>query len=169
MTPLLTAEQIRDRVKELADMIRKDIPADEQIILVAVLKGSIIFLADLCREMEGDVRLEFMQIRSYGDERTSSGQVQVIKDLDVNIEHRNVVIVEDIVDSGLTLDYLINQLRIRKPKRLRVAALLCKPDALKHQVQLDYVGFEIDPKFVVGYGLDDAGKYRNLPYVAQIE
>lgn len=169
ISPLLNASDITSRIRELAEAIRNDIPENETIILVGVLKGSVIFLADLCRAISGDVRLEFMQVRSYGDARTSSGQVQVIKDLDTNIEGENVIIVEDIVDSGLTLNYLIDQLQIRKPKRLKVATLLVKPEAVQHKVQMDYVGFEIPPKFVVGYGLDDAGRYRNLPYVAQID
>lgn len=167
-TPLLTAEQIAARVTELGKTIRADFAPDEPIILVGVLKGSALFLADLARAIEGDVRLDFLQVRSYGDERTSSGQVQLIKDLDVKIEGMNVIIVEDIVDSGLTLNYLLDQLRIRRPKRLAVATLLVKPDALKHEVQMDYIGFEIPPAFVVGYGLDDAGKYRNLAYIAQV-
>lgn len=169
LKPLITAEQIAARVEEIGAMIRADFPRDEPIVLVAVLKGSCLFVADLCRQIEGEVLLEFMQLRSYGDARTSSGQVQIVKDLDRNIEGMNIVIVEDIVDSGLTLNYLLDQLRIRKPKVLKVATLLVKPEAIQHEVQTDYVGFTIPPHFVVGYGLDDAGKFRNLPYVAQVD
>jgi hypoxanthine phosphoribosyltransferase len=133
---------------------------------VGVLKGSFLFLADLVRQLGENVVVDFVMVSSYGDGTESSGIVQIRKDLDINIEGRHVLIVEDIVDSGATLSHLCELLRTRRPKSLKVVALLSKPEARKQHAPIDFVGFEIPNEFVVGYGLDHAERYRNLPYIA---
>ncbi len=162
---LFTAEQIQSRVLELAAELRKAIPT-EPILLLGVLKGSFHFVSDLARALTGEVMVDFVQTSSYGDDKSSSGVVQLRKDHDVNIEGRHVVIVEDIVDTGLTLKYLRELLLTRKPASLCVVSMLSKPEARTHSTLIEYVGFEIPNSFVVGYGLDYAERYRNLPYVA---
>jgi hypoxanthine phosphoribosyltransferase len=161
---LLTADDIQARVRDMALEIHRDHP--DGVHLVCVLKGAFIFLADLARNLPGTSTFDFMAVSSYGTSTNSSGQVQLIKDLDSPIEGRDVLIVEDIVDTGLTLTYLQDILRARSPRHLRTACLLSKPSRRKIDVMVDYVGFSIDDKFVVGYGLDYAGQYRNLPYIA---
>ena len=163
---LLTEAQIRDRVGALAAEIQRDFIED--IHLVAVLKGAFVFLADLVRQLHGDVSLDFMALSSYARGTTSSGEVRLLKDLDVSLAGRHVLIVEDIVDTGLTLTYLQEILRARGPKSLRTACLLSKPSRRQVNVQVDYVGFSIEDRFVVGYGLDYAGHYRQLPYIAVV-
>ena len=163
---LLSADQIQKRIAELAREIRRDFPGD--LHLIAVLKGAFVFLSDLLRNMEGQVSLDFMAVSSYGTSTKSSGQVQVLKDLDSSVDGRDVVIVEDIVDTGLTLTYLQDILRARSPRHLRTACLLSKPSRRKIDVKVEYIGFTIEDKFVVGYGLDYAEQYRNLPYIAVI-
>ena len=167
MDVLLSAEQIQERVRSLASEIHRDHP--HGVHLVCVLKGAFVFLADLARYLPVEVTLDFMAVSSYGASTSSSGQVQVIKDLDAAIKGRDVVIVEDIVDTGLTLTYLQDILRARAPRSLRTACLLSKPSRRKVDVKVDYVGFTIEDKFVVGYGLDHAGQYRTLPYIAVLE
>jgi len=164
---LLSADQIQKRVTELAREIRGDFPGD--LHLIAVLKGAFIFLSDLLRNMDGHVSLDFMAVSSYAKSTTSSGQVRLLKDLDTSLDGRNVIIVEDIVDTGLTLTYLQDILRARNPKSLRTACLLSKPSRRKVDVQVEYIGFSIDDRFVVGYGLDYAEQYRNLPHIAVLE
>lgn len=164
IAPFLTEGQIQQRIKELAHEIRRDTP-DDSIHFIGVLKGAFLFLGDLVRNLEGSVTIDFMALSSYGGGTTSSGEVRVLKDLDYGLEGRHVVIVEDIVDTGLTLHYLQEILRSRKPKSLRTACLLSKPSRRKIAVHVDYVGFTIEDKFVVGYGLDYAEQYRNLPYI----
>ncbi len=166
MNVLISADDIQQRVRTLAEEIRRDHP--DGVHLVCVLKGAFMFLADLARELRGDATLDFMAVSSYGTGTSSSGQVQILKDLDTRIEGRDVVIVEDIVDTGLTLTYLQNILRARSPRTLRTACLLSKPSRRTVDVKVEYVGFTIEDKFVVGYGLDHAEKYRNLPYIAVI-
>ena len=166
MNVLIPADAIQQRVRSLAEEIRGDHP--DGVHLVCVLKGAFMFLADLARALEGDSTLDFMAVSSYGSSTKSSGQVQVLKDLDAGIEGRDVVIVEDIVDTGLTLTYLQDILRARAPRSLKTACLLSKPSRRKVDVKVEYIGFEIEDKFVVGYGLDHAEKYRNLPYIAVI-
>jgi hypoxanthine phosphoribosyltransferase len=166
MDVLISADDIQQRVRVLAEEIRRDHP--NGVHLVCVLKGAFVFLADLARELRGDATFDFMAVSSYGTSTKSSGQVQVLKDLDAGIEGRDVVIVEDIVDTGLTLTYLQDILRARAPRSLRTACLLSKPSRRKIDVKVEYVGFTIEDKFVVGYGLDHAEKYRNLPYIAVI-
>lgn len=141
----------------------------EPILMVGVLKGSFLFLADLCRQLGPDVSVDFIQVSSYGDQRVSSGIVQIRKDLDHSIEGKNVLVVEDIVDTGATLAHLRELLLTRKPKSLRVVSLLNKPDARKVPVEIEFVGFDIPNAFVVGYGLDYAERYRNLPYIGVLE
>ena len=164
---LLSAEQIQKRVTELAAQIRRDFPGD--LHLIAVLKGAFIFLSDLVRNMDGHVSLDFMAVSSYAKGTTSSGEVRLLKDLDTTLDGRNVIIVEDIVDTGLTLTYLQDILRARNPKSLRTACLLSKPSRRKVDVQVEYIGFSIDDRFVVGYGLDYAERYRNLPHIAVLD
>jgi hypoxanthine phosphoribosyltransferase len=162
--PLISTEALRDRVEALAGEIRRDVP-DENIHLIGVLKGAVMFLSDLIRAMRGGVTIDFMALASYGGGTTSSGEVRLLKDLDYGLEGRNVVIVEDIVDTGLTLNYLQEILRARNPKSLRTACLLSKPSRRKVDVKVDYIGFTIDDRFVVGYGLDHSERFRNLPYI----
>ncbi len=157
----LTSEQIQRRIQEMGAQIDLDYP-EGPIYLVAILKGSFIFLADLARAIHTPTRIEFMGISSYGKGKTSSGQVKVTKDLDVSIEGQHVIIVEDIIDSGVTLTYLMSVLDQRKPKSVRIAALLDKPDRRLRPVEVKYTGFQIPDEFVVGYGLDYAEDYRGL-------
>jgi hypoxanthine phosphoribosyltransferase len=164
MRPLISSEDIQHRVLALAGAIARDHP--DGVHLVCVLKGAFVFLADLARALECRVTLDFIALSSYEAGTTSSGQVQLLKDLDSSIEGRDVVIVEDIVDSGLTLTYLQDILRARAPRRLRTVCLLSKPSRRRVEVPVEYVGFTIDDHFVVGYGLDLDGRYRNLPFLA---
>ncbi len=157
----LSTDQIQARVREMGEQITKDYP-DGPLYLVAILKGAFMFLADLSRAIQTPSRIEFMGISSYGKGKTTSGQVKVTKDLDVTIEGHHVLIVEDIVDSGVTLTYLMNVLKQRRPKSLQIATLLDKPERRLRPVDVAYVGFKIPDEFVVGYGLDFAEDYRNL-------
>lgn len=157
----LTSEQIQTRVREMGEQITADYP-DGPIYLVGILKGAFMFLADLSRSIKTPSRVEFMGISSYGRGKTTSGQVKVTKDLDVSIEGHHVLVVEDIVDSGVTLTYLMNVLKQRRPKSLHIATLLDKPERRLRPVDVAYVGFKIPDEFVVGYGLDFAEDYRNL-------
>ena len=161
---LLSQDQIQKRVAAMAREIRRDFPDDLHV--VAVLKGAFVFLADLVRQMQGHVSLDFMAVSSYAKGTTSSGEVRLLKDLDSGLEHRNVIIVEDIVDTGLTLMYLQDILRARNPKALRTACLLSKPSRRQVDVKVEYIGFTIEDRFVVGYGLDYSEQYRNLPHIA---
>jgi hypoxanthine phosphoribosyltransferase len=163
---LLSAAQIQKRVAELAVQLRSDSPDD--LHLVAVLKGAFMFLSDLVRNIPGRVSLDFMALSSYAKGTTSSGEVRLLKDLDTALEGRDVVIVEDIVDTGLTLHYLQDILRSRNPRSLRTACLLSKPSRRKIDVTVEYIGFTIEDRFVVGYGLDYAEQYRNLPHIAVV-
>jgi len=169
MTTLLSHDQIQQRVRELAGEIRRDYQTDAPIHLVAVLKGAFMFLADLVRFMPGPVTLDFMALASYGSGTTTSGEVRLLKDLDYGLEGRNVVIVEDVVDTGLTLMYLQEILRARSPRSLRTACLLSKPSRRKIDVRVDYIGFVIDDRFVVGYGLDYSERYRNLREIVVLD
>ena len=164
---LLSAEQIQKRVAELAVEIRRDFPDD--LHLVAVLKGAFVFLSDLVRQMSGRISLDFMALSSYAKGTTTSGEVRLLKDLDTTLDGKHVVIIEDIVDTGLTLTYLQDILRARGPKTLRTACLLSKPARRQVDVKVEYIGFEIEDRFVVGYGLDYAERYRHLPHIAVID
>jgi hypoxanthine phosphoribosyltransferase len=161
---LLPHNKIQKRIREMAKAIRADFPT-EPLLLLGVLKGAVLFLADLARQIPGEVTFDFIAVSSYGKDSRTSGQVKLNKDIDSSIEGKTVIVVEDILDTGLTLRYLLNILRQRKPKNLRVAVLLDKVDRRLTEVQADYVGFPIPNEFVVGYGLDYAERYRNLPDV----
>ncbi len=166
---LISTEDIQRRVRELALEIGRDYADDTQLHLVSVLKGAFVFLGDLVRAMDRSVSLDFMALSSYGKSTSSSGEVRLLKDLDSGLEGRNVIIVEDIVDTGLTLAYLQEILHARGPKSLKTACLLSKPSRRKVDVKVDYIGFTIEDRFVVGYGLDYAEQYRNLPYLAVLD
>jgi len=165
---LLQEDVIRQRVKELGEQITKDYEGKE-VLLVCILKGSSIFFADLARELRIPVAMDFMAISSYGNEMKTSGIVRISKDVDTSITNKHVLIVEDIMDSGLTLNHLTKLLDARNPASLRIACLLDKPERRECTISPDYCGFIIPNKFVVGYGLDYAGKYRNLPYVGVLK
>ncbi|MBV6459678.1 MAG: Hypoxanthine-guanine phosphoribosyltransferase [Fimbriimonadaceae bacterium] len=162
---LLSADAIQQRIDQLAAEIRTDY-GDNPFLMVVVLKGSFIFAADLARRLPESTQIDFVQVSSYADQKSSSGVVQIRKDLDITVEGKHVLIVEDIVDTGLTLGHLRELFATRKPASLRVVALLNKPDAQAKPAEIEYVGFQIPNEFVVGYGLDYAERYRNLPFVA---
>jgi hypoxanthine phosphoribosyltransferase len=161
---LLTEEQLRERIAALGAEVTADY-AERDPVLVSVLKGSIVFLADLMRAMQFRLSLDLMEVSSYGAATESSGQVRILKDLSGAIEDRHVLVVEDIIDTGLTLNYLLRYLRGKKPKSLAICCLLDKPARRLADIQIDYRGFTIPDRFVVGYGLDFDERYRNLPYV----
>lgn len=165
---MIGPDELAARINDLAREIRQDLPTG-QLHFICVLKGAFLFLGDLIRAMEGDVTIDFMACSSYGAGTTSSGEVRLSKDLDSGLEGRDVIIVEDIVDTGLTLHYLQDILLARGPRSLRTACLLSKPSRRKIDVTVDYVGFTIEDRFVVGYGLDYAEQYRNLPYIGVLE
>jgi len=168
IAPLLTESQIAERVAALGRAISADY-GDEELVLICVLKGSFVFAADLVRRITSPLRVEFFGVKSYGAETSSSGVVQITLDLAKPIDGRHVLIVEDIVDTGLTLSYLSEQLRARGPASLKVCALLHKPARMQRAVHIDYLGFTIDDVFVIGYGLDHAERHRNLPYIGVLE
>jgi hypoxanthine phosphoribosyltransferase len=165
---LISEDRLKKRVKELALEISKDYKGRNPI-LVAILKGSFVFLADLIREMKIPHEIDFISVASYGSGKKASGVVRLLKDLSTNIEGKDVIIIEDIIDSGLTLNYIRNNLLTRNPKSLEVVALLDKKKRRKIKTPLKYVGFSIPNTFVVGYGLDYDEQYRNLPYIAELE
>lgn len=165
---LVQSDDLRQRVRAMAAEINRDYEG-RKLLLVGVLKGAVFFLADLMRQLEIDCELDFMAVSSYGSSTESSGVVRILKDLDTPIEGRDVLVVEDIVDSGLTLSYLMKNLSARSPASLSVCALLVKPSRFKIEPDLRYVGFEIPDRFVVGYGLDHREELRNLPYVAALK
>ena len=161
---LITAEQIDEKLADLGRQITADYQGKD-VLLVGVLRGAFMVMADLARHIHLPVEFDFMAVSSYGASTQTSGVVRILKDLDEEIEGRHVLIVEDIIDSGLTLNYLMKSLNVRKPASLEIAALLLKEGIQRVPLEVKYVGFPIGPEFVVGYGLDYAGKYRNLPYV----
>lgn len=161
---LFSEEQLKNRVAELAAMIEKDYEGKE-IMLISVLRGSFVFMADLCRAINLHCTVDFMSVSSYGKETKSSGQVQITKDLSEDISGRHVIVIEDILDSGNTLSYLLKMLQNRNPASIRLCTLLDKPDRRVKPVEVHYSGFTIPDAFVVGYGLDYAERYRNLPYI----
>jgi hypoxanthine phosphoribosyltransferase len=162
---LVPAEELQRRIRELGAEISRDYDGRD-LIMIGVLKGAVLFLADLMRELTVPCEVDFMAVSSYGSETDSSGVVRILKDLDSSIEGRNVLIVEDIIDSGLTLHYLLRNLRARNPASVEVCALLTKPDRRRVELPIRYVGFEIPNRYVIGYGLDYAQRYRNLDCVA---
>ena len=165
---LIEPDTLQQRVTELGDEISHDYTGRD-LLLVGVLKGAVFFMADLMRHLTIPCEIDFMAISSYGAATDSSGVVRILKDLDINVADRNVLVVEDIIDSGLTLSYLIRNLEAREPASLEICALLTKPERREIDVPVRYVGFEIPNRFVIGYGLDFAERYRNLPYVGVLD
>ncbi len=166
---LISEDELKSRIKELADRVSEDYrDADNELILVCVLKGAVFFLTDFARELSIPCELEFMAVSSYGNSTTSSGVVRILKDLDADIANRDVLIVEDIIDSGLTLSWLMRNLKGRHPRSLNAITLLRKPEIVTANVDLYDVGFDIPNEFVIGYGLDYAERYRDLPYVGTL-
>ena len=161
---LITEDEISLRIQALGNAITKDFE-DEELVVICVLKGGFVFCSDLIKKINRPISLEFISLSSYGDSTNSSGNVRLEMDITANIEGKNVLIVEDIVDTGLTIKTLMDMMAVRKPKTVKLASLLFKPVKLKHSVKIDYLGFEIEDKFVIGYGLDYAGRYRELPYI----
>lgn len=165
---LYSREDIAARVKELGQQLSRDY-GDTDPLMVVVLKGSAMFASDLLREMSISVQVDYIGTSSYGDATESSGHVRIVKDIDASLQGRHVVIIEDIVDTGLTLDYLLRTLHLREPASVKICALLDKPSRRKAEVPVDYIGFSIDDHFVIGYGLDYASRYRNLPYIGVLK
>ena len=166
--PMITADRIAARVRELGAQVARDYEG-KRLVLVCVLKGSFVFLADLARSIDLPLRVEFLGVRSYGEGTTSTGVVQITHDLTRPIEGDDILVVEDIVDTGLTVDHLLQLLRTRRPASVKVCALLHKPSRTKVEVPIDYLGFTIEDRFVVGYGLDHAELYRNLPFIGVLQ
>lgn len=164
---LISSDELNHRISELAAQIDADY-AERELLLVGVLKGAVMVMADLARAMHSPVQMDWMAISSYGSGTKSSGVVRILKDLDTDISGRHVLVVEDIVDSGLTLSWLLGNLRSREPASLQVCVLLRKPSAARMEVEVAYTGFDIEDAFVVGYGLDYAEKYRNLPFIGTL-
>jgi hypoxanthine phosphoribosyltransferase len=165
---VVTEEEIREKIADLAKQVDSDY-ADRDVLLVGVLKGAVMFMADFARAMQRPVQMEFMAVSSYGASTSSSGVVRILKDLDRDISGRHVLVVEDIIDSGLTLSWLLRNLASRNPASVEVVALFRKPEAVKVQVDVRYVGFDIANEFVVGYGLDYAERYRDMPFVGVLK
>ena len=165
---LIDEDRLQERIRELGRELSQDY-AGRELLLVGVLKGAVFFMADLMRNLSVPCEIDFMAISSYGAATDSSGVVRILKDLDINIEGRHVLVVEDIIDSGLTLSYLVRNLEAREPASLEVCALLTKPERREIDVPVRYTGFEIPNRFVIGYGLDFAERYRNLPYVGVLD
>jgi hypoxanthine phosphoribosyltransferase len=168
ITVMYSEEQIEARVREIATEISRDY-AGEEVHLICILKGSIFFTAELAKRISVPVTLDFMSVSSYGDGTESTGRIKIIKDLDENIAGKNVIVIEDIIDSGRTLSFLMDMLSVRKPKSLKLCTLLNKPERRVVNINVDYIGFDIPDKFVVGYGMDYAQKYRALPYVGIVQ
>ncbi|WP_422447744.1 hypoxanthine phosphoribosyltransferase [Thermoanaerobacterium sp. DL9XJH110] len=166
---LISEEQINCRLKELGEMITRDYKDKDNILLVGVLKGAVIFMADIIRKINLPVQVDFMAVSSYGASTESSGVVRILKDLEEDVEGKHLLIIEDIIDSGLTLSYLYNILKSRRPASIKICALLDKPTRRKVDIKVDYLGFEIPDYFVVGYGLDYGERYRNLPYICVLK
>ncbi|WP_096190910.1 hypoxanthine phosphoribosyltransferase [Neobacillus soli] len=165
---LISEMEIKQRVKRLAEEIEKDFN-NEAISLIIVLKGSFVFAADLIREMQGDIKVDFISVSSYSDQTETTGKVKLLKDIETDITNQNVIVVEDIIDSGLTLHFLRDHLKMHKPKQIKICTLLDKPERRRVELPVDYVGFVIPDEFIVGYGIDYAQMYRNLPYIATVE
>ncbi|QIB28062.1 hypoxanthine phosphoribosyltransferase [Caloranaerobacter azorensis] len=161
---LIETDELQKRIKELGQEITRDYK-DKDLVVICVLKGAVMFMSDLCKNIDLPLSIDFMAVSSYGSSTQSSGVVRILKDLDSSIEDRDVLIVEDIIDTGLTLSYLVENLKSRGPKSVKLCTLLNKPERRKTDVKVDYIGFTIPDEFVVGYGLDFNEKYRNLPYI----
>lgn len=166
---LIDEKAVHDRIQELGRTIRRDYGPDTSVHLVGVLKGAFMFLADLMRAVGDPVTCDFIAVSSYGSGKTSSGEVKLIKDLDHGLQGREVIVVEDIIDTGVTLSYLKEMLQAREPRSLKTACLLSKPSRRTVEVPVEYIGFSIEDRFVVGFGLDFDQRYRNLPYIGVVE
>ena len=165
---MISEDALKKRIKELGEEISRDYEGKE-VLAIGILKGAVLFLSDLIREISVDTRIDFMAVTSYGASTQSSGIVRILKDLDTSIEGMDIIIVEDIIDSGITLHYLRDYLMGRKPNSLKICTLLDKPERREADIKADYVGFEVGNKFIVGYGLDYNEKYRNIPYITCLE
>jgi len=165
---MISEEEIDKKIRYLGEQISKDY-AGKDVHLICILKGSVFFTCELAKRITIPVTMDFMSVSSYGDSTTSSGVVKIVKDLDENIEDKEVIVIEDIIDTGRTLSYLLEILKSRKPASLALCTLLDKPERRTHEVEVDYTGFQVPDEFVVGYGLDYAQKYRNLPYIGVVE
>lgn len=165
---LITEEEIRTKVEELGRLITRDYQGKD-LLLVGILKGAVIFMSELVQKIEFPVKMDFMAVSSYGKSSTSTGEVRIIKDLDYSVEGKHILVVEDIIDTGYTLSYLIDNLEKRGAKSVRACTFLDKPDRRKVDIPVDYMGYEVPDEFIVGYGLDYAEMYRNLPYVAALK
>ncbi len=165
---IISEEEIQKRVSEIADRISKDYNG-EDISFICILKGGIMFMVDLAKKINSNIEFDFMEVSSYGNNMSSSGNIKINKDLQNPIEGKNIIIVEDIIDSGRTLNYLCRYLKEKKPASIKICTLLDKPERRVFDIKVDYTGFTIPDKFIVGYGLDYAERYRNLPYIAVIE
>lgn len=164
---LISREIVEKRIKEIAKQIEQDYK-EKDLICVGLLKGSVMFLSDLIKEIDLPLMIDFMNVSSYGDETTTSGNVKVLKDTDLNVKGKDVLIVEDIIDSGITLEYVLSMFKAKGAASIKTCTLLSKPERRRVQVEVDYIGFEIPDKFVVGYGLDYAQKHRNLPFIGAV-
>lgn len=165
---LVSEEEIISKVKELGKQITEDYQGKD-LLLVGILKGAVIFMSELAKNIDLPIEMDFMAVSSYGKSSKSTGEVRIIKDLDFSVENKNLLIIEDIIDTGYTLSYLIDNLRKRGAKSVKVCTLLDKPDRRKADIYVDYLGFVVPDEFIVGYGLDYAEQYRNLPYVAALK
>lgn len=165
---LISEEEIQEKIRELGTRLTEDYQ-DKYPLAIGVLKGAMPFMGDLLKKMDCYLEMDFMDVSSYGNKTVSSGEVKILKDLDTSVEGRNLLIIEDIIDSGLTLSYLVELFRYRKAKSIKIVTLLDKPTGRKVDIAADYVGFEVPDAFVVGYGLDYAEKYRNLPYIGVLK
>lgn len=168
ITELISEEKVNERIREIGEQITKDY-AGKEVLLICVLRGGSFFMCELAKRIDLDVKIDFMSVSSYGGGTTSSGHIKIIKDLEESVEGRNVIVVEDIIDSGRTLSHLLNLLKSRQPKSLALCTLLDKPDRRVVEVPVDYTGFSIPDLFVVGYGLDFDQRHRNLPYIGKVE
>lgn len=165
---LITEESLQEKARELGEILTRDYQ-DKYPLAIGVLKGAMPFMGDLMKRMDGYVEMDFMDVSSYGNATVSSGEVKIIKDLNASVEGRDLLIIEDIIDSGLTLSYLVDLFKYRKAKSIKIVTLLDKPSGRKVDLKADYIGFEVPDAFVVGYGLDYAEKYRNLPYIGVLK
>lgn len=165
---LITEEELQQKVKEIGLQIREDFQ-DESIVFIVVLKGAFVFAADLIRELKGKVTVDFVVASSYGNQTETTGKVRLLKDIDINITDKHVVIVEDIIDSGLTLSFLREHFKLHQPRSMKICTLLDKPERRKVDLKADYVGFVIPDQFIVGYGIDYAESYRNLPFISTMK
>ncbi|NLL29978.1 MAG: hypoxanthine phosphoribosyltransferase [Clostridiales bacterium] len=165
---LITEEVIKEKIKEIGGKISRDYK-DKNLLVVGILKGSVVFAADLIKNINIPCEIDFMAVSSYGNSSETSGIVRILKDLDNNIDDKDIIIVEDIIDSGVTLDYLLRYLEARNAKSVKIATLLSKPARRKTEIDVEYLGFEVPDEFIVGYGLDYAEKYRNLPFIGVLK